>query len=428
MKAERVTVEGPSRASDGSVRKMMDNKSIRRTTTVTVGLLSTIWLIDMVDRVMIGLALLPMIGDEFSLSSTQLGGVVSVFAIFYMLGQVPGGMLADRFGPRPLLIVALILWSVFTALTGFAWGLVSLMVMRAMFGISQGLFPAASFKALAERTRPKTRATAMGFMLGANNLGPGIAPLIIAPVLMAVGWRDAFWLVAIVGAVIGTVVWLVLPAPLDTEISEDPEAALQPLASEHSRRRRVQVRVGVEVRDSVLPGQHVRVRADDLGAELSAQRQGTLADRHGNLCRNSLHRHRRWPRLWGGRLVDKYFHDRARILLVPCMATSAVLLFLMTTADTVAMFTFYETLALGISGLCSMSIFAMPLRALPAEFPRFRNGFDQRLWSVRRFHHPARDGMDGGPVLYMAAFGVLVGATSAAALVAMIVPQTPAKF
>ena len=88
MKAERVTVEGPSRASDGSVRKMMDNKSIRRTTTVTVGLLSTIWLIDMVDRVMIGLAL-PMIGDEFSLSSTQLGGVVSVFAIFYMLGQVP---------------------------------------------------------------------------------------------------------------------------------------------------------------------------------------------------------------------------------------------------------------------------------------------------------------------------------------------------
>jgi len=88
MKAERVTVEESSRRVDGSVRNMMDNKSIRRTTTVTVGLLSTIWLIDMVDRVMIGLAL-PMIGDEFSLSSTQLGGVVSVFAIFYMLGQVP---------------------------------------------------------------------------------------------------------------------------------------------------------------------------------------------------------------------------------------------------------------------------------------------------------------------------------------------------
>nr|WP_250885133.1 MFS transporter [Rhodococcus erythropolis] len=149
MKAERVTVEEPLRGTGGSVRNMLDNKSIRRTTTVTVGLLSTIWLIDMVDRVMIGLAL-PMIGDEFSLSSTQLGGVVSVFAIFYMLGQVPGGMLADRFGPRPLLIVALILWSVFTALTGFAWGLISLMVMRAMFGISQGLFPAASFKALAD--------------------------------------------------------------------------------------------------------------------------------------------------------------------------------------------------------------------------------------------------------------------------------------
>lgn len=210
MKSERATVEEPSHSGGKSIQNILDNKSIRRTTTMTVGLLSTIWMIDMIDRVMIGLAL-PMIGDEFSLSNTQLGGVVSIFAIFYMLGQVPGGMLADRFGPRPLLIVALILWSVFTALTGFAWGLVSLMVMRAMFGLSQGLFPAASFKALAERTRPKTRATAMRFMIGANNLGPGIAPLIIAPVLMAVGWRDAFWLVAIVGAVIGTVVWLVLP-------------------------------------------------------------------------------------------------------------------------------------------------------------------------------------------------------------------------
>ncbi|MEU2229315.1 MFS transporter, partial [Streptomyces sp. NPDC018347] len=180
MKSERATVEEPSHSGGKSIQKILDNKSIRRTTTMTVGLLSTIWMIDMIDRVMIGLAL-PMIGDEFSLSNTQLGGVVSIFAIFYMLGQVPGGMLADRFGPRPLLIVALILWSVFTALTGFAWGLVSLMVMRAMFGLSQGLFPAASFKALAERTRPKTRATAMGFMIGANNLGPGIAPLIIAP-------------------------------------------------------------------------------------------------------------------------------------------------------------------------------------------------------------------------------------------------------
>jgi len=127
-------------------------------------------------------------------------------------------------------------------------------------------------------------------------------------------------------------------------------------------------------------------------------------------------------------LVDKYFHDRARILLVPCMATSAVLLFLMTTADTVAMFTFYETLALGISGLCSMSIFAMPLRALPAEFLGSGMGLINGCGQFAGFITPLVMGWMVDQFSYMAAFGVLVGATSAAALVAMIVPQTPAKF
>ena len=81
MKSERATVEEPSHSGGKSIQNILDNKSIRRTTTMTVGLLSTIWMIDMIDRVMIGLAL-PMIGDEFSLSNTQLGGVVSIFAIF----------------------------------------------------------------------------------------------------------------------------------------------------------------------------------------------------------------------------------------------------------------------------------------------------------------------------------------------------------
>ena len=151
MKSERATVEEPSHSGGKSIQNILDNKSNSSNNDYDCWAAQyDLGMIDMIDRVMIGLAL-PMIGDEFSLSNTQLGGVVSIFAIFYMLGQVPGGMLADRFGPRPLLIVALLLWSVFTALTGFAWGLVSLMVMRAMFGLSQGLFPAASFKALAER-------------------------------------------------------------------------------------------------------------------------------------------------------------------------------------------------------------------------------------------------------------------------------------
>ena len=92
---------------------------------------------------------------------------------------------------------------------------------------------------------------------------------------MAAGWRDAFWLVAIVGAVIGTVVWLVLPAPLDTEITEDPEAALQPLASETLNAPRYSRSVSVwKFALLFCLANMAGYGLFDLGAELPPQRKG----------------------------------------------------------------------------------------------------------------------------------------------------------
>ncbi|MEU0485267.1 MFS transporter [Streptosporangium sp. NPDC006013] len=153
---------------------------IRKTAPVTVGLLMGVWVIDYVDRVMMAVALL-FIGEEFALTKTEQGWLITAFSLVYLLCQVPGGILADKFGARRQLMVSLLLWSVFTALTGIAWGLASLLVIRALFGVGQGLFPGASFKAIAERTTtPAVRATAAGAMLASNQLGAGVAPLIVA--------------------------------------------------------------------------------------------------------------------------------------------------------------------------------------------------------------------------------------------------------
>src|SRR3546814_16018736 len=81
-----------------------------------------------VDRVVISAAKEQITG-EFQLSDTQFGWVISAFALGYALFQVPAGQLADRFGPRKTLAVLVILWSGFTALTGAAWGFLSLLVL-----------------------------------------------------------------------------------------------------------------------------------------------------------------------------------------------------------------------------------------------------------------------------------------------------------
>ena len=53
----------------------------------------------------------------------------------YALMQIPGGWLADRFGSRKVIVAAVMAWSIFTALSGLAWSLTSLLLIRFLFGI-----------------------------------------------------------------------------------------------------------------------------------------------------------------------------------------------------------------------------------------------------------------------------------------------------
>src|SRR5687767_5940169 len=93
------------------------------------------------DRACISVAKGPLATD-LQLSDTEFGWVMSAFALGYALLQAPTGMLADRYGPRGILTSLVVFWSVFTGLTAVAWNLVSLLVIRFLFGAGEaGAFP-----------------------------------------------------------------------------------------------------------------------------------------------------------------------------------------------------------------------------------------------------------------------------------------------
>ena len=121
------------------------------------------------------------------------------------------------------MVLAMTLWSGFTALTGAAMSYVMLIVVRLFFGVFEGIFPGASVKAIAERTTRKIRMTCNGVMLASNPLGAAVAPLIAAPAIALVGWRHAFFYVAGVGIVMAAIVWVGLPRVL-------PRAGTKPAA------------------------------------------------------------------------------------------------------------------------------------------------------------------------------------------------------
>jgi sugar phosphate permease len=158
------------------------------------------YLVAWLDRMAINMTI-PFIAKDLDIGPERVGWILSAFFLGYSVFQIPGGMLADRFGPRRVILVALSWWSVFTALTGAVFSLPSMLVTRFFFGVGEGIFPASVWKVLGNWFTKKNRATANAIIISSIALGPALTPLMLAPVLEAFGWRTCFYLLGMCGVV-----------------------------------------------------------------------------------------------------------------------------------------------------------------------------------------------------------------------------------
>jgi sugar phosphate permease len=136
-----------------------------------------------------------------------MGAVLSAFFVGYASMQIPGGILADKFGARKMMTTGVVLWSIFSVLTGAAASLANLIWVRIFFGLGEGLHPPAAFKALSSWFNSAERARANGLVMSSNTIGPMITPIIFAALMGAFGWRHAFYLVSIPGFLLAFVVY-----------------------------------------------------------------------------------------------------------------------------------------------------------------------------------------------------------------------------
>ena len=161
------------------------------------------------------------IAKDFNLSPSVMGVVLSSFFAGYALMQVPGGWLADKFGSRKVIVVAIAFWSIFTVFTGMAWSLMSMIIIRFMFGLGEGGYPAASSKAIADVFPKEERPSAQTTMMSSNSLGGVIAPLIATPLLVWIGWQNLFMVIGVLGVFVAVLLWRYLkPENMQVDSSE----------------------------------------------------------------------------------------------------------------------------------------------------------------------------------------------------------------
>lgn len=163
-------------------------------------ILSSVSFVLYIDRINI-MVVAPHLVAEFGLSEQKLGHVLSAFLFGYALGLVPGGWLADRFGPRAVLTLAGLSWTVLTVLMGFVpkvgLGLprdaeAALVGLRFLLGLCEACAFPTFARTLANWMRPGERAMASGLIHAGANLGGLITPIFIYFVINHSGWRQSF--------------------------------------------------------------------------------------------------------------------------------------------------------------------------------------------------------------------------------------------
>jgi len=160
------------------------------------------------DRVCISAASAAMQRDISGLDDQMMGFVFGIFAVGYALFQIPAGWFSDAVGPRRALTIVVIIWSLFTALTGAVYTAIGLLIVRFLFGVGEaGAYPGAT-RALYTWLPPQERGLGQGIFHSGARVGAA-ASLILMPLLISyIGWRMTFYANALLGVVWAVVWWM----------------------------------------------------------------------------------------------------------------------------------------------------------------------------------------------------------------------------
>jgi MFS family permease len=186
---------------------------------MVVPLLGLAVFINYVDRGNLATAA-PLLTTELSLSSTEIGILISAFFWAYTPGLVLAGWLADRFNAYVTLAAGLAIWSLATLLTGFAGGFAVLLALRLVLGIGEAAAFPCSSTIIARHVPAHKLGAANAMTLLGVSLGPAVGVFFGGLLMAEFGWRGVFILFGVL-----SLLWLIPWIAATRKLSAEPPPA-----------------------------------------------------------------------------------------------------------------------------------------------------------------------------------------------------------
>ncbi|HWL22684.1 MAG TPA: MFS transporter [Ureibacillus sp.] len=316
------------------------------------------WCLSYLDRMAMNVGIVE-IAKDFNLSPSVMGVVLSSFFAGYALMQLPGGWLADKFGSRKVIVIAILFWSIFTVLTGMAWSLMSMIMIRFMFGLGEGAYPAASSKAIADVFPKAERTSAQTIMMSSNSLGGVIAPLIATPLLVWIGWHNLFITIGILGIFVAALLWYYL-SPKNMQVETVEEETVQKASFKDVLKIRTSWQLAIMWFGvstvvwgliSWMPPYLVNVRGLDLMSMGMLTSIPALAGAVGVII--------------GGQLIKSLLSGKEKYLAIVSFIIMIASLYLLFNAPSVSLVITYQAICMLFHGPIVAIIFSLPHKMFP---------------------------------------------------------------
>ncbi len=163
-----------------------------------------------IDRFMI-MPLFPVMMKDLHLDYQDLGHITGALSVAWGFSAMFMGNLSDRIGRRKVIIPAIVMFSLLAGLSGFATGVGTLILIRAVMGFAEGAYTPASIVATLDASRPSRHGRNVGIQQMALPLfGLGLAPILVTQLLKIMPWHSIFAIVSIPGLVVALLLWKVL--------------------------------------------------------------------------------------------------------------------------------------------------------------------------------------------------------------------------
>jgi sugar phosphate permease len=391
------------------------------------------WIVSFMDRVAISVAI-PYIAADFHLGPLAMGIVMSAFFATYSLSQVPGGILADRYGVRRVATSAMLWWSAFTAITGSVANVTQMLIARSAFGLGEGVFPACAFKTVAVWFPRRERTTASAIMFAANSLGAALAPLVVVRIIAAWGWRTVFYTLFLPGLGIALLFWFFVPDSPGNNKSITPTELeeIQGRKMSNAAAERPEIDIVGTLRSPTILKYFLILFAFDLTYWGFVTWLPTYLVKARGLSISQMGLIASFPFfagaigcVFGGWLSDRFFEDHRRAPVIGCQLIVAALLYLTFNASSETMLVVWQTIAGFFLTLFFAVFWAMPMNSVSETNMGATSGLINMAGQLAAVIAPMLIGFlvtvtNGGFAL---TFGFLIGALLMSCAIVFILPD-----